>query len=248
MREEILNKYKDQKLFASIIIDLITKYQKSKKELTTNYLTPGEFNIAISILNKYKVPYTIYDHNELLERKIIIIGSSNTDYIKVIKITNKSPKELQHKDYMGAIYNSGIKENNIGDIFVIDNYAIIFITDKMLDYLIYNLPTVGNNNVIVEEININDIDISTNLEEVSFTANSLRIDAIIAKHFKMSRNQAIDIISKKNLFINNNIITNNSYTLKENDTVALRRHGKFKYINHTTTKKDKLLINIIAYK
>ncbi len=250
MREEILNKYKNEdKLFAATIIDKINKYQKTKKEIYTNYLTPTEYNIAISILNKYKTPYTTYDHFELLERKLISISNEpNFDYIKTIKIINKSPKTLEHKDYMGALYNCGIKENNIGDIFITDDHCICFTTNTILDYILYNIQTVGNNNVLIEEINKEEVNITNNLEDISFTSSSLRIDAIIAKHFKMSRNQANELIKKKNLFINTKNTFNNSYILKENDIIALRRYGKFKYLNSTPTRKEKLLVNIKAYK
>lgn len=248
-KETLINKYKnDDKYLAAQIIDKICENQKRNKLTYTNFLDLNQYNIAIKIIKTYNCKYQIF--NDQHERKSIAllptyIDQTNFEYIKTLKIQNKHTTPLQHKDYMGALYNIGVNENLIGDIYKQDDHAIVFTIDKITNYLIDNITTVKNNQVQIEEIS-NQIAIFHNFEEITISANSNRIDLILAKIYNLSRNQINELIKKNNLIINSKIIKNNSYIPKENDIIALKQFGKLKYITNIQ-KNNKLKITLNKY-
>ena len=72
---------------------------------------------------------------------------------RIVKIINKSKfNNLCHKDYLGAIMALGLEREKLGDLRVIDDFAIVPIYDKVADYVISELSSVGRAPVIVEEV------------------------------------------------------------------------------------------------
>lgn len=242
---------KEEHILKGIIIDKINRQKITNKIIFTDFLDLNQFKIVTSILHKEQINYSVYDLNNLLEKKIIILHKENIPIhnypITCLEIINKSSKQLLHKDYMGAIYNSGIQNSLIGDIFIQENKAIVFIISKITDYLLDNITTIGNNKVSINILDQNDIKISKNFETTTITASSIRIDIILSKIYKLSRNQVNDLIKSNKLIINSLVTKNNSYNLKEHDIISLRSYGKFQYIEYTQNKKNKLIITINKY-
>jgi RNA-binding protein YlmH len=256
-REDILNKYnnKEDKIFVSSILDKILKYNKTDTIITTNFLDMNEFKISVELLNKSKVNYKVFSLNDTLERKCIALvpeyienyDFSNVTCIKAV--ANKSSK-LLHKDFMGSIYSIGISEDMIGDIIAFENYAYIFLIDKVLNFILLNYTKVGNSKVEIEVMDINNLeDISNDFEDENVIVPSNRIDTVLSHVYSLSRSEVENKISKSELFINSKCIKNKTYLLKENDIVSFKRCGKFKYNSIVkSTKSNKLVIKIKKYK
>jgi len=256
-RQEVLNKYndKDDKIFASNILDKINKYEKTGFLLTTNFLDVNEFKISVELLNKYQIEYKFFSLGEVLEKRCIAIlpeYSDSYDFscVSCIKVTPNSNSKLLHKDYMGSIYNMGITEDVIGDIIVFEEYAYIFLMTTVLEFILFNYEKVGNSKINIEVVDINNLEeIIHNFEDKNIIVPSNRVDTVLAHVYKLSRSEVENKISKKELYINSKCVTSKTYTLKENDIVSFRKCGKFKYINIVKkTKSDNLVIMITMYK
>lgn len=256
-KQEILNKYndKEEKIFVSNILDKINKYEKTGSLITTNFLDINEFKIATQILNKYKVKYIVFSLNDTLERRCIaILPEYNDDYdfscLSCIKVLSNKASKLLHKDYMGSIYNMGINEDMIGDIIVFENYAYIFLMNKVLEFALLNYTKVGNSNIEIEVVNINELDdIIHNFADINIIVPSNRIDTVLAHVYRLSRSEVEDKILRNELYVNSKCISNKTYFLKENDIVSFRKCGKFKYNSVVKkTKNDNLVIKIEMYK
>lgn len=256
-KKDILNRYndKDDKLFASNILDKILKFEKTESIVTTNFIDLNELKIAVEILNKFKIKHEIFSLNDILERRCIAllpeyIDCYEFDCIKCIKVLPNKNSKLLHKDYMGSIYNIGITEDMIGDIIVLDNYAYIFLMNKVLEFVELNYIKVGYEKVKIEVIDVNEVqDISHNFENKNVIVPSARVDSVLAHVYNLSRNEVENKILKNELYINSKCITNKTYILKENDIVAFRRCGKFKYINEIKkTKNNNIVIEIMMYR
>ncbi|MEG1705389.1 MAG: YlmH/Sll1252 family protein [Clostridia bacterium] len=254
-RQEILDKYKvkEERIFVSNILDKINKFEITNNIIYTNFLNLNEFNIATNLINQFNINYTYFSLNDILEKRSIAIipeyiKQCNFENISCIKVKNNSQIKLLHKDYMGAIYNIGIAEDMIGDIIVKENIAYIFLMKSILEYVLLNFNKVGNIKVEIETIDINNIDISYNFEDINIIVSSKRIDIVLSHLYNLSRNEIDKKILKNELVINSKIINNKTYLIKENDIIAFKKCGKFKYIGISkTTKTGNLVINIKKY-
>ena len=79
----------------------------------------------------------------------------------------------------------------------------------------------------------------TEYEDIEIIVSSLRIDTVISRLIYTNRNNIKNLINKKEIILNYNPLSNNSYLLKENDIFSIRKYGKYKFIGIIkNTKKD----------
>ncbi len=261
-RQKILEKIldKEEKITVANVIDKLNKSYMSDIITYTNFLDLKELNLIIPILNSNKIRYEIFSVNENIEKKILVFLPENykqnfydiaNEYISCIKIKPNVKGKLKHKDYMGAIYSLGVKRDLIGDIFADDECAHIFIMKSIEDYILTNLTSVGNQEVIVDILDIfNDevknLDVS--FQSIDIIVPSLRVDAILSELYKLSRSIVKDKISKGDLFINSKNMFFVSEQLKEDDIVSFKKCGKFKMGKVLRkTKSENLYVNIKKY-
>lgn len=263
LKNKILNYYdkKEEKIFAGSIIDKINNFYSCNHLVYTNFLDINEEKIAVSILNKYKINYNIFKPIEdssksailfmpdyLINENIEVIYSK---YFSVIKIIPKVKGLLKHRQYMGAIYSLGLKEDMIGDIFVQDDFAYLVTFKSNLEFVITNLKNVGKSEVKLEELDVNSYEIKKlriRYENTNVIVASNRIDVILSEVYSLSRNETKAKIQNGDLYINSKEIYFAPYNVEEGDIVSFSKCGKFKVCKILgTTKSGKIVLNIQKY-
>ena len=75
-----------------------------------------------------------------------------------------------------------------------------------------------------------------------------RLDAIIAKVFSLSRDEANTYFKRRLVFVSGRLTENNSYIPKPDECISVRGLGRFIYRGYSSTsKKGKLNIDIDVY-
>ncbi len=222
----------------------------------SDFLSIAEISIFHGISKELGfVPYSVLGGYEKFERGIIRFGDEkSTGYsedvpiscVKIEPVSMKFADSLSHRDFLGSLMGLGIQRKLIGDILLSKNIGYAFVKETISDYICDNLDKVKHTTVkcsITGEVPESEISIESHSLQVS----SLRADVIIASVYKISRNDCNKLFSAEKIFINGRLLTNNSYTIKENDKVTVRGYGRFEYIEITgKTKKGNLIITIKA--
>lgn len=240
-------------IFLNRLLDLSKKADATCRYTFTYFLGLDE----LSVLNQNKRAlgcYTLFGGAKNCERVIARFGDEQEfGYIQDFPITiikaepvlKKFADTLTHRDFLGAIMNLGIERKNIGDIIVKDNVAYIFVIDKMAEYILKNLSKVKHTVIklgITYDFPEGEL---YKTERSSFAVSSLRLDAVIAAVYNLSRSQANELFGLKKVFVNGKLTENTSHLIKENDVVSLRGFGRFIFVSKGgTTKKGKTYISI----
>ena len=203
------------------------------------------------------VHYEAFGGAEGAERVIIRFGSEeelgySLPYpISVIKAEPLSPKyadKLTHRDFLGAILNLGIERDTLGDIVIIDNVGYIFALENIAGYIADGLTKVKRTDVsakIVDSLPEGDL---YRTERRTVQISGERLDAVIAKVFSLSREDAQLLFKKRLVFADGRQIDSTSYTPKENEKISVRGHGRFIYIGtQSLSKKGKLNVAVEMY-
>ena len=157
-------------------------------------------------------------------------GISNNDFkIIIFKVKyNKKYNIISHRSVLGSLMSLGIKRECIGDIVIDNNQDCYFAcTLEISSYIYDNFRFISNFPIELEYYD----DIVENVlryEDKVYFLPSLRLDACIAQVYKISRSEALDIITNGLVFINHINCLNSSHILKENDEISVRHKGKFK--------------------
>ena len=84
---------------------------------------------------------------------------------------------------------------------------------------------------------------------VSIQVQSLRVDAVLAKVYNMSREKSLDLFRAGKVYVDGRHCENNSRLLKVGETVNARGFGKFTLTGELReTKKGRLALEAAVYR
>ena len=209
----------------------------------TFFLDPLEQSKVKHQLGKRK--YHIFSPNKDSEK--VIFYTKNKPEVLLYEI--KTKEKIRHQDILGTMYSLNISKEMYGDIIIDDEHYYIYILKLFQNYFEMNFNKVKNTKVSLVELDLNFLaEYERSYEEIELIVSSERIDTVIAHIMKTSRAIVKERIRDKVFMLNNEILKNLSYTLKENDTFSIRKIGKFKYIGIIkTTKNNNYIVKILKY-
>ena len=161
--------------------------------------------------------------------------------IKAEPLSQKYADKLTHRDFLGAILNLGIERDVLGDIVIIDNVGYIFAKEDMAGYIADGLTRVKHTDVkaeITEELPEGEL---YRTEKKTVQVSGERLDAVVAKVFSLSREEAQSLFKKRLVFADGRQIDSPSYSPKEKEKISVRGHGRFIYLGcQSYSKKGKM--------
>ena len=131
-----------------------------------------------------------------------------------------------HRDYLGAILSSGVRREWLGDIWVQDGQATVFCLPTVADHLTA-LEQIGRYSVRAQSLPLRQVAAPVRQRQaVSFTVQSLRLDAILGDLFGLSRTAAAKLIAAGAASVNYVPCLKADAPVKPGDILSLRGYGK----------------------
>lgn len=144
-----------------------------------------------------------------------------------IRATHNGYKALSHRDYLGSILGLGIKRESVGDILVGEKGADIIIQAELKEFIVTNYEKAGRTYLSLDSVPLKHINIPVaKKERKNITVSSLRVDAVVAGIFGLSRAKSGEMIEAGLVFVNNVQCTKGEKTVSLGDKVVLRGRGK----------------------
>lgn len=216
--------YEDIELCRNIDVPICTKefvtpdiYYKLKEE---------ESRLGVTVLGSGAF--------EECERRILCFSTTPEEAhfyeYQILKIVNKSKfKNLTHKDYLGSLMSLGIKRELFGDLVVSEAACYFPVSNTVADYIISNLSTVGSCPCEIQQVNLEEESIpNVNFEDKTVIVTSLRLDNVVSSICNISRSRALELIEGGMVLINYLSCNRKDKLVKVQDTITIRKYGKFK--------------------
>ena len=223
---------------------IINKHiEKLYKYGYTDFLLPNEF---LQVKNKLKkTEYNVY--KPYIDSEKVILYRKLKPEIVLYKII--SSETLRHQDILGTLFSLNLSIYVYGDIVIDNGNYYLFVLPVISKYLESNLINIKNVPITLENENLSVIaNYQRKYEKIEMQVSSLRIDVILSKITRLSRNSINEKIKSDEIYLNYNILTNNSYIIKENDIFSIKKYGKYKYNNVVNiTKKGNFIIIVDKY-
>ena len=223
----------------------------------TDFLNLNEQNMLSTLkLHQMGVNVKLFGGYEHAERRMAAfypgtVGFSWDFPIDCLKIEPKAlrfSEDLSHRDYLGAILNLGVDRSVAGDILMKDKEAWFFCLHKMSEFFIENLVRVKHTTVLVSRVEQAEEIPGPEVELISGTCASVRLDALIGLAFQTSRSSMVSFIESGLVFVNGKLVTSNGYEPKEGDIISVRGKGRFIYDGISRqTKKGRLGVSLRKY-
>lgn len=165
------------------------------------------------------------------------------DALRAIKIQSGFAR-LGHRDYLGAMLGLGIGRPWLGDIWVIEDCAYAVCLPSVEPVLLDQLKQVGRTGVKTQAIALDRLPVpKRKKKELSFTVQSLRLDAVVGGLFRLSRAQASEKIRLGLVQLNYSVCMRIDAPVKQGDILSLRGAGKAAVsISEGTSRKGRTFV------
>lgn len=238
--------------------DLALRCEKSATVTHTAFLTPAE-QYALTNWAKFHPDcrLLLYGGHPECERKAAFFLPYYMDeqelepaeYFRVLcaKSCFGAPS---HRDYMGAVLGMGIKREWIGDIWVEGDKATVFCLPSVEQHLLDSLERVGRYVVRTTKLELNLVEAPVRqVLKITFSVKSMRLDAVCAGMFGLSRTKAEELISLGNASLNYSQCVKCSAAVREGDIISVRGCGKGKVgAEGGLSRKGRLFVTAEIYR
>ena len=220
--------------------------------LFSDFLTPAEQSLVLSLERQLPVPLTFSGGFDQAERRMVGFGApEEAGYEIVFPITvlevrplnEKFSDTLTHRDFLGAILNLGIDRKLTGDILTDGSSAWVFAEDHISDFIADSLTRVKHTAVSVRKVEEVPDGVLPQPQTVTLTLASLRLDLVISKAFHIPRKDVLSLLKAERVFVNSRLQTKATYILREKDLISVRGYGRVRYLyTEGDTRKGNLRI------
>ncbi len=249
-----------EEIILSRLEDLAAKSDKAGVYTFSDFLAPEQVQAALNIQAIRRAPHMLWGGAHCCERKLFCFGSvEDMGYepefpIAVVRLRpaqEKFAQQLGHRDFMGAVMNLGVKRQVVGDIFIKDNTAYMFLKEQIAPFVMDNLNKVKNTQIrcgLLEKNAAELEELRPRTERIVCTAPSERLDAVIAAVYKLSRGNSAELIRSGLVQVNHRLSGDAAALLSEGDLVSVRGKGRFLYSGSLgQSKKGRLRIAAEIY-
>lgn len=133
---------------------------------------------------------------------------------------------FSHRDCLGALMALGIERETVGDIVCSEGRAIMVLKSSVIGLVKKELGSIGKFRVNVSIAEKAKIERHDDCEELSDTVASMRLDAVCASVFRMSRGAAVEAVEKGLVAINGRETVKPDVSVSTGDKISLRGKGR----------------------
>jgi RNA-binding protein YlmH len=240
-KTELLNQLSsnaEERLLLSKALDQIQLADSRSTPSCTAFLSPAEAGTVLRLLSQVSsVGYRLVGGYEDAERQRCAFlpdwqspeDVEPAELVSALRATWYAPHTLTHRDFLGSLMGLGMKREAVGDILVGQGSCDILLLPSLESFVLNNLEYAGHEKLHLERISLSDLHFpQRQVKELHDTVPSLRLDAVAAAGFKLSRSKAADAINAGKFTVNWQSVTRTDFLLSEGDILACRGMGKCK--------------------
>jgi RNA-binding protein YlmH len=245
----------DEKRLISRLDELVERTARERAGYS-DFLDLRQQDLARAVaVNAYDISWQLVGGYEEAERKRLVVypewqteADTNIAFVRIESKQFGEPS-LGHRDYLGAVLNLGLKREKLGDIIVQDDGAILIADQGLADFICQQLIKVKHITVTAKEISGLEFFYSApQLKAAKFTVASLRLDAVVAGAFKLSRADVDEYVEGGNIKINHLEVLKGSVPVSAGDLISVRGLGRFR-LNQVggTSRKGRHFVSISLF-
>jgi len=157
--------------------------------------------------------------------------------------------EAKHRDLLGAVMGLGLERDATGDVCLGEEAgcAYLFCTGDVADYIAANLESAGRASLKIGragEIRIAPPEGSA----LRVTVQNLRLDAVLAAGYKLSRSEAQRLITAGLVKLNHVAEERSDARLESGDLISARGYGRLRIDDiQGETKKGRIGVMLFRY-
>lgn len=229
----------DERILLAHVLDKYEQCAQRNIPAATEFLSPAEQRAARELLHAAAIHdgYAFCGGYDRAERKMLIFlpdWQEETDedaYMAALRCIYRKEDALTHRDFLGSLMAQGITRETLGDILVSDGSADLIVTRGIAPYLLQNVSSAGRVRLSVSEIGLSELNVpELKVKDIHDTVSTLRLDAVAASGFSLSRGKAQELISSGRVQLNHRETLKSDAPVAQGDVISARGLGKFEVL------------------
>lgn len=242
-----------------LLARVLDKYEQSLRKnipAATPFLSPREQALAQALLSAAGVRdgFLLDGGYEGAERKILLFLPDWADpdappegelaYLRAS--FHGADSTLTHRDILGSLMGLGVERDRVGDILVCAHSADIVAAPSLRDFFLREWREAGRVKLTVEEINREALSPPpVQVKVLRDTVSSLRLDAVAASAFSLSRGRAAELIAAGRVNLDHMCCLKPDKPVGQGAVLTVRGLGKARLAQvGGTTKKGRIAITV----
>ena len=248
----------EDRLLLAKVLDRAAQAEERNIPACTDFLSPQQQMMAGDLLRLAGIPETAWLRQggyQGAERNILLFlpdwmePETAEPPLRCLRAAFRPDDRLSHRDILGSLMGMGIVREKVGDILVSPESADLIVLDTVADFLLSSWNSAGRARLTVTEIPAAHLHIpEVRCEEVRDTVSSLRLDAVAASGFSLSRGKAADLIASGRVQLNHRECVKPDHAVAQGDVLSCRGLGKCVLTEvGGPSKKGRILIVLERY-
>lgn len=247
----------EERLLLSRVWDLMENAQQRSIPQYTHFLSPEEQRLVRSLLNTVGGGEPVFwGGYEEAQRKICVFLPDWMTFedweeqpVTAIRASWYAGDSLTHRDLLGALMGQGIKREMVGDLLVDQESCDILTLTEMSPYLLQNLTSAGRAKLSLSPVSLGALHIPVQeVKRIHDTVATLRLDAVAAAGFSVSRAKMADYIRAGRVSLNWAETDKTDAPVKAGDVISCRGLGRCKLAETgALSRKGRINIELERY-
>lgn len=249
----------DQLLFARLREQAARALESTDTEYT-KFLDPREQKLAAAAAGEAGSSIAFFGGDAPMERRVcafdgrLWLDEDERSYdwpVLALEITwDERFLSLSHRDILGAVLALGINRESLGDILVGEGRAVCFTLEGMAQYICTNLVKAGRSTVkvTVQQEGIAGLP-QAKTQQLRDTVQSMRLDAIVAAAYNLSREEAARAVRSGLVKLNFEQEIRTDRHVEEGALLSLRGRGRVRLVSASghTKRSGRTIVLIDRY-
>ncbi|MGX9707898.1 RNA-binding protein [Laceyella tengchongensis] len=246
----------EERIVVERALDWAWKVAHQHQTVLTNFLDPRERDIVNMVVRRQPDLNVWSDggHADAERRRVFIapgyvVEDPEMFGLTYLRIEANSGKKLEHPDVLGALLGLGIKREKLGDILPHDTGCDLVAASELEGLLLVQVGQIGREHVNIRTIARDELAHPSQKKRVhAVTVASLRIDAVLAEGFRISRSKVAQLIKSGKCKANHKIVDQPDFTVAQGDLLSLRGFGRL-YVESIggNTKKGRIWLDLVEF-
>jgi len=167
--------------------------------------------------------------------------------LRVSPLSAKFAEDLSHRDLLGALMSLGFDRSLVGDIVLRESCAWVFCAERIADFICGGLTSVRRTSVRAERAEPPEGELFR-LTQETVQVSSERMDALVARVFRLSRGDAQSLFPAGRVFLDGAECPRPDAAPREGQVISVRGLGRFRYAGAASqSRKGKWNVQVERY-
>lgn len=226
----------EERVLLAHILDKCEQSRQRNIPSATDFLSPAEQRAAQELLHAAAIHegYAFRGGYERAERKMLFFlpdwqeEADASDAMAFLRAAWHESEHPTHRDLLGSLMALGVERETLGDILVSEGSADLIVSAGVAQYLLDNWTGAGRTALRLTAIGADALRVpEQKVKEIRDTVATLRLDAVTAAGFSMSRGKAAELIAAGRVQKNYREVTKGDASVAQGDVISARGLGKF---------------------